>query len=86
MAARAQQLLEQVEAIAATMPGREAAFHGIFGPGGLYVTALPTLEDRMAFRDVPRAREKLFSLLGHRPRGGALPPPDACGGASVRVE
>lgn len=60
---RAEQFLELVEQRTVLTDNREAAFTAVFGHRGLYISELPTLDERMAFRDVPLARAKLFSLL-----------------------
>jgi hypothetical protein len=64
---RADQFLELVEQLTKITDNREAAFAAVFGYRGLYITELPTLDERMAFRDVPLARAKLFSFLYSRP-------------------
>lgn len=68
---RARRFLERVERLAANTGDRETAFNAVFGHRGLYVSAFPTMEDRMAFRDVPLARAKLFTRLWRLRPGGA---------------
>jgi hypothetical protein len=64
---RANQFLQQVEVLTLSAEDRQTAFNGIFGLGGLYVTSFPTMEERLAFRDVRLARSKLFTLLWRVP-------------------
>ena len=60
---RAERFIELAERVTTLTDNREVIFAAIFGHRGLYINEFPTLDERMAFRDVPFAREKLFSLL-----------------------
>ena len=64
--ARAAQLLVTAERMTTSGHNRKEAFWGIFGVGGAYVTLFPTMEDRLALRELP-ARKELFSLLRMMP-------------------
>jgi len=64
--ARAAQLLAHAEWMTNLVEDRTEAFLGIFGLGGSYVTLFPTMDDRLALRDLP-ARRELFSILWRMP-------------------
>lgn len=64
--ARATQLLAHAEWMANSGQDRTAVFWGIFGLRGSYVTLFPTMDDRLALRDLP-ARRELFALILRTP-------------------
>lgn len=64
---RAQQFLRHVAQVASIAGDREAAFQAVFGYRGLYLRMFPTLDDRMAFRDLPLARAQVFRLVSGLP-------------------
>lgn len=63
---RASEFLARVEWLTSTTPNREDAFDLIFGLSGVYVRLFPTLEDRLALRELP-ARHKVFTILAMLP-------------------
>jgi hypothetical protein len=67
IARQARRFLERAEKETAAAGDREAAFETVFGHRRLYVSAFPTMEERMAFRDVPFARAELFKMLWRLP-------------------
>jgi hypothetical protein len=66
-AQEARRFLERAAQVTDAAPDREAGLEAVFGHRRLYVSAFPTMEERMAFRDVPLARAKLFELLWQLP-------------------
>lgn len=67
--ARAKEFLAHVERLASTTSSREDAFDIVFGLGGSYVTLFPTMDDRLAFRELP-TRRQAFAMLCRLPASG----------------
>lgn len=63
LADRAQQFINHVAQVVSIAGDREAAFQAVFGYGGLYLRMFPTLDDRLALRDIPLGRAEAFRLV-----------------------
>ena len=64
--ARAAAFIEKAEWLISNAPSREDAYELIFGIGGPYMTLFPSIDDRLALRDLP-ARGRVFAMVERLP-------------------
>jgi hypothetical protein len=67
--ARASEFIAQAEWLISASLNREDAFELIFGLGGPYMSLFPSIDDRLALRDLP-ARGHVFKMLSRLSASG----------------